>query len=71
MAKTHLSLSDDPTKLGAPTGFDITISDVRISAGAGFVYPITGKILTMPGLPPVPSANNIDIDDDGKITGLF
>lgn len=71
IAKTHLSLSDDPTKLGVPTDFDITISDVRISAGAGFIYPITGKILTMPGLPPIPSAIHIDIDDDGKITGLF
>lgn len=71
MAKTHLSLSDNPTKLGVPTDFDITISDVRISAGAGFIYPITGKILTMPGLPAIPSAIHIDIDDDGKITGLF
>ncbi len=71
MAKTHLSLSDDPNKKGAPKGFTVTISDVRISAGAGFVYPITGKILTMPGLPPVPSAENIDVDDNGKITGLF
>ncbi len=71
MAKTHLSLSDDPTIKGAPKDFDITINDVRISAGAGFIYPITGKVLTMPGLPPIPAAANIDIDDEGKITGLF
>ncbi|MCE7735898.1 MAG: formate--tetrahydrofolate ligase [Candidatus Heimdallarchaeota archaeon] len=71
MAKTHLSLTDDPTIKGAPKDFDITINDVRISAGAGFIYPITGKVLTMPGLPPVPAAENIDIDDEGKITGLF
>ena len=71
MAKTHLSLTDDPTIKGAPSGFDITINDVRISAGAGFIYPITGKVLTMPGLPPIPAAINIDIDDEGKITGLF
>jgi len=71
MAKTHLSLSDDPSKRGAPVDFDITISDVRISAGAGFIYPITGKMLTMPGLPPIPSAENINIDENGVITGLF
>jgi formate--tetrahydrofolate ligase len=71
MAKTHLSLSDDPTLKGLPVDFDITINDVRISAGAGFIYPITGKMLTMPGLPPIPAADNIDIDDEGKITGLF
>ncbi|MHA2089459.1 MAG: formate--tetrahydrofolate ligase [Candidatus Kariarchaeaceae archaeon] len=71
MAKTHLSLSDDPTLKGVPTDFDITISDVKISAGAGFIYPITGKMLTMPGLPPIPAAENIDIDENGKITGLF
>ncbi|MHA2169049.1 MAG: formate--tetrahydrofolate ligase [Candidatus Kariarchaeaceae archaeon] len=71
MAKTHLSLSDDPTLKGVPTDFDITISDCKISAGAGFIYPITGKMLTMPGLPPIPAAENIDIDENGKITGLF
>ncbi|MCY3413583.1 MAG: formate--tetrahydrofolate ligase [Candidatus Heimdallarchaeota archaeon] len=71
MAKTHLSLSDDQTKRGAPKDFEITISDVRLSAGAGFIFPQTGKILTMPGLGPVPAANNIDIDQTGKITGLF
>jgi formate--tetrahydrofolate ligase len=71
MAKTHLSLTDDPTKLGAPTGFHITIRDVKISAGAGFIYPIVGKMLTMPGLGPVPAAENIDIDENGTITGLF
>ncbi len=71
MAKTHLSITDDSSKRGAPKGFTINIADVRISAGAEFIFPQTGKILTMPGLGPVPAANNIDIDDDGKITGLF
>ncbi len=71
MAKTHLSLSDDPSLRGVPMDFEISISDVRISAGAGFIYPITGKVLTMPGLPPLPAAENIDIDVNGKISGLF
>ena len=71
MAKTHLSLSDDPTQKGVPTNFEININDVRISAGAGFIYPITGKMLTMPGLPMIPSSENIDIDEHGTITGLF
>ena len=71
MAKTQYSLSDDPSLLGAPTGFDITVKDVNISNGAGFVVCLTGEIMTMPGLPKVPAANNIDITDDGEIIGLF
>jgi formate--tetrahydrofolate ligase len=71
MAKTHLSLSDRPELKGAPEDFDITIDDVRISAGAGFIYPLVGKILTMPGLPPIPAAEHIDIEEDGTIKGLF
>ena len=71
MAKTQYSLTDDPKKLGRPTGFNINIRTVRVSAGAGFVVCETGKVMTMPGLPRTPSAFNIDVDDDGKITGLF
>ena len=71
MAKTQYSFSDDQTKLGRPTGFDITIREIRLSAGAGFLVCITGAIMTMPGLPKVPSACKIDIDEDGVITGLF
>jgi formate--tetrahydrofolate ligase len=71
MAKTQYSLSDDPKLLGAPTKFKITISDIRLSAGAGFVIPITGKINTMPGLPRVPAAEKMDVTDDGKAVGLF
>lgn len=71
VAKTQYSLSDDMTKLGRPTGFEITIKEVRVSAGAGFIVALAGDILTMPGLPKVPAANNIDIADDGEITGLF
>lgn len=71
VAKTQYSLSDDPTKLGKPEGFNITVSDVRASSGAGFVVAYTGDIMTMPGLPKVPAANNIDVDDKGVITGLF
>lgn len=71
IAKTHLSLTEDPTIRGAPKDFIINFEDVRISAGAGFIYPIAGKMLTMPGLPPVPSAEVIDIDEDGTIIGLF
>ncbi len=71
MAKTQFSFTDDPTKLGRPTGFDITISEIRLSAGAGFLVCLTGNIMTMPGLPKVPSACNMDIDADGVITGLF
>jgi len=71
MAKTQYSLSDDMTKLGRPTGFTINVREVKLSSGAGFVVALTGSILTMPGLPKVPAANLIDVDDDGKITGLF
>ena len=71
MAKTQYSLSDDPAKLGAPSGFRITVRKVKVSAGAGFVVALTGDIMTMPGLPKVPAAENIDVDENGKITGLF
>lgn len=71
MAKNQYSLSDDATKLGRPENFDIHIREVYVSAGAGFVVALTGAIMTMPGLPKVPAANNIDVTDDGKITGLF
>ena len=71
MAKTQYSFSDDQHLLGAPTGFKITISDVKISAGAGFIVPLAGNIMRMPGLPKVPAANRIDILEDGEIIGLF
>ena len=71
MAKTQYSFSDDQNKLGRPTGFKITIKNCRISAGAGFVVVLTGDIMTMPGLPPVPAAEKIDVSDDGIISGLF
>ncbi len=71
MAKTQYSLSDDPNLLGRPTNFNITVREVRLSAGAGFLVAITGAIMTMPGLPKRPAACNMDIDDSGKITGLF
>ena len=71
MAKTQYSLSDDQFKLGAPTGFKITVRELRISAGAGVIVALTGNILTMPGLPKKPAAENMDIDINGKITGLF
>lgn len=71
MAKTQYSLSDDATKLGRPGGFRITVKELRISAGAGFIVALTGNILTMPGLPKKPAAENMDIDVNGKITGLF
>lgn len=71
MAKTQYSLSDDPLKLGRPEHFRITVREVRLSAGAGFLVAITGSIMTMPGLPKKPAALNIDVDSDGKITGLF
>lgn len=71
MAKNQYSLSDDASKLGRPENFDIHIREVYVSAGAGFVVALTGAIMTMPGLPKVPAANNIDVSDDGKITGLF
>jgi formate--tetrahydrofolate ligase len=71
MAKTQYSLSDDQTKLGRPEGFTVNVSKVRISAGAGFIVVQTGDIMTMPGLPKVPAAEKIDIDENGRITGLF
>jgi formate--tetrahydrofolate ligase len=71
IAKTQYSFSDDPTKLGAPENFDVTVKNVKVSAGAGFLVVLTGDILTMPGLPKVPAAEKIDVDDSGKITGLF
>ena len=71
MAKTQYSFSDDQTKLGRPTGFEITVRDVKLSAGAEFIVVLTGNILTMPGLPKVPAANSIDVDENGNIVGLF
>ena len=71
MAKTQYSFSDDMTKLGAPDGFTVTVRAVKVSAGAGFVVALTGDIMTMPGLPKAPSALKIDVDEDGKISGLF
>lgn len=71
MAKTQYSLSDDASLTGRPEGFEITIRDIKVSSGAGFIVALTGEIMTMPGLPKIPAANNIDIDADGKITGLF
>lgn len=71
IAKTQYSFSDDPTKLGAPTGFKVTIKNVKVSAGAGFIVVLTGDIMTMPGLPKSPAAERIDVDASGKITGLF
>jgi len=71
MAKTQYSLSDDQTKLGRPEGFRISIKNVKVSAGAGFVVALTGDVMTLPGLPKVPSAEKIDVDNTGKISGLF
>jgi formate--tetrahydrofolate ligase len=71
MAKTQASISDNPTLIGRPEGFELTVREVRLSAGAGFIIPITGSIMTMPGLPKVPAAMRIDVDDNGNITGLF
>jgi formate--tetrahydrofolate ligase len=71
MAKTQYSFSDDPTLLGAPKDFTLTVRNIKISAGAGFVVALTGDIMTMPGLPEVPSAEKIDVDNTGKISGLF
>ena len=71
VAKTQYSLTDDQTKLGAPTDFEVTVRNLKISAGAGFIVALTGEIMTMPGLPKVPAAEKIDVDDTGKITGLF
>ena len=71
MAKTQYSFSDDPTLLGAPKGWTLTVRNIKISAGAGFIVALTGEIMTMPGLPPVPAAEKIDVDNTGKISGLF
>ena len=71
MAKTQYSFSDDPKKLGAPKGFRISVRNVKVSAGAGFLVALTGDVMTMPGLPKVPAAENIDVDENGVITGLF
>jgi len=71
MAKTQYSFSDDPTKLGAPENFKVTIRNLKISAGAGFIVALTGEIMTMPGLPKVPAAEKIDVDASGRISGLF
>ena len=71
MAKTQYSLSDDPNLLGRPEGFDITVKEVKVSNGAGFVVVLTGNIMTMPGLPKGPAANRMDILKDGEIVGLF
>ncbi len=71
MAKTQYSFSDDAAKLGAPEGFTITVRNLKVSAGAGFLVALTGDIMTMPGLPKVPAAEKIDVDEDGRITGLF
>ncbi len=71
VAKTQYSFSDDPTKLGAPEGFKVTVRNIKVSAGAGFIVALTGDIMTMPGLPKSPAAERIDVDENGKITGLF
>ena len=71
MAKTQYSFSDDPKQLGAPCGFKVTVRNLKVSAGAGFIVALTGDIMTMPGLPKVPAAENIDVDENGVITGLF
>ena len=71
MAKTQYSFSDNPALLGRPSGFRVTVRSVRLAAGAGFVVALTGDIMTMPGLPRVPAAEAIDVDEDGRISGLF
>lgn len=71
MAKTQYSFSDDPSLLGAPSGFTVTVRNLKVSAGAGFIVALTGDIMTMPGLPKVPAAEKIDVDENGKISGLF
>ena len=71
MAKTQYSFSDDPAKLGAPEGFTVTVRNLKVSAGAGFVVALTGTIMTMPGLPKSPAAERIDVDENGVISGLF
>ena len=71
MAKTQMSFSSDPSLRGAPSGHTVEISEVRLSNGAGFIVAIAGNMMTMPGLPKVPAAENIDVDENGNITGLF
>ena len=71
MAKTHLSLSHEPAVKGRPRNFHIPVRDVRASVGAGFLYPLLGNMMTMPGLPSVPAATKVDIDEEGKTVGLF
>jgi formyltetrahydrofolate synthetase len=71
MAKTHLSLSHEPSWKGRPRNYQLPIRDVRASIGAGFLYPLCGEMRTMPGLPTVPAGTKIDIDDEGRIVGLF
>ena len=71
MAKTHLSLSHDPSLKGVPTGYALPIRDIRVSAGAGFLYPLCGEMRTMPGLPSVPAFMGVDLTEDGKVKGLF
>ena len=71
MAKNQYSLSDDPAKLGRPSGFTVNVREVYVSAGAGFVVALTGTVMTMPGLPKVPAAERIDVDGDGRVVGLF
>ena len=71
MAKTQYSFTDNEKLLGAPKDFEITVRNLKVSAGAGFIVALTGEIMTMPGLPKVPAAEKIDVDENGKITGLF
>ena len=71
VAKTQYSFSDDASLLGAPKDFKITVRNLKVSSGAGFIVALTGDIMTMPGLPPVPAAEKIDVDESGVITGLF
>jgi formate--tetrahydrofolate ligase len=71
MAKTHMSLTDDPRRPGRPTGFTITVRDIEFAVGAGFVIPLTGKMLRMPGLSRVPRAEQVDVDTEGRVTGLL
>jgi formate--tetrahydrofolate ligase len=71
VAKTQSSFSDDPKLLGAPDGFTLTVRSLKIASGAGFIVALTGDIMTMPGLPPSPAAERIDVDGEGKIAGLF
>ena len=71
MAKTQYSFSDDQNLTGAPRGFVLTVREIKVSAGAGFIVALTGNIMTMPGLPEIPEAEHIDVDETGRITGLF